>query len=88
MNQYIARQLLQWSVLILAFGLLVPNVNNAAHIGGFVAGYLLSKVLREGHFDGMRADRELTVVRMTAGLLTAATVVALLIGGLGAAAPA
>ena len=83
-NQYVARQLLQWSVMILVFGLLVPQVNNAAHIGGFVVGYLLARVLKEGYFDDIRQDTEARVVRAATGGLTAAAVAALLISGIGA----
>lgn len=84
MNQYIARQLLQWSLIILVFGLVVPQVNNAAHVGGFVAGYLLARVLKEGHLDGIRDDTETRVVRIATGVLSLAAVVAILIGAIGA----
>jgi hypothetical protein len=36
---------LRWMMFILVFGLVVPQVDNAAHIGGFVAGLGLGAVL-------------------------------------------
>jgi rhomboid protease GluP len=83
-NQYVARQLLQWSLMILVFGLLVERVSNAAHVGGFVTGYLLARVLQEGYFDNLRGGTEVRVVRAATGVLSVATVIALLIGGIGA----
>lgn len=41
----IYRQIGGWALAILAFGLLVPGINNWGHGGGFVAGALLGMVL-------------------------------------------
>jgi rhomboid protease GluP len=35
-------QYIQWMVIIVAFGFLVPGVDNAAHIGGFVGGFSIA----------------------------------------------
>jgi rhomboid protease GluP len=40
------REILFVAALNLAFGLMVPYVDNAAHVGGFVGGLALSLVLR------------------------------------------
>jgi len=37
----LARQLIGWAVLNVAIGFMVPNIDNAAHLGGFAAGLLL-----------------------------------------------
>ncbi|MSR84634.1 MAG: rhomboid family intramembrane serine protease [Candidatus Latescibacteria bacterium] len=33
------RQFLQWAVILFVFGLIFPNVDNWAHLGGFIGGY-------------------------------------------------
>jgi len=38
------RQYIQWVIYLLIFGLLVPNVDNAAHIGGFAGGFAVAFV--------------------------------------------
>ncbi|NRA95189.1 MAG: rhomboid family intramembrane serine protease [Planctomycetes bacterium] len=83
-NQYVARQLLQWSLMILVFGILVKGIDNAAHVGGFVAGYLLARVLQEGYFDNLRGSTEVRIVRAATGVLSVTTVIALLVAGIGA----
>lgn len=38
-------QLLYWLAYIVVMGILMPGIDNYAHIGGFVAGFLLGKVM-------------------------------------------
>lgn len=38
-SETLGRALRNWAISILVFGLLVPNVSNSAHIGGFLAGF-------------------------------------------------
>jgi rhomboid protease GluP len=40
MSQGLRRQLVFWGAINIAFGLMTPVIDNAAHIGGFVAGLL------------------------------------------------
>jgi rhomboid protease GluP len=44
-GQAVYRQIGGWALGILAFGLLVPGINNWGHGGGFIAGALLGMVL-------------------------------------------
>ncbi len=44
-GQAIYRQIGGWALAILAFGLIVPGINNWGHGGGFIAGALLGMVL-------------------------------------------
>jgi membrane associated rhomboid family serine protease len=83
-GQMVGRQLLQWSIIMLVFGLVIPQVDNAAHVGGFAAGYLLSFVLREGHFDHLHRGPEAKVALASTWVLAIATVIALGIAGVGA----
>jgi rhomboid protease GluP len=40
-------QLLYWLAYIVVLGILMPGIDNYAHIGGFVAGFLLGKVMAD-----------------------------------------
>ncbi|HVR94996.1 MAG TPA: rhomboid family intramembrane serine protease [Thermoanaerobaculia bacterium] len=39
-------QLVLWAVINVVFGFSVPRIDNAAHLGGFAAGFLLGLILR------------------------------------------
>ena len=41
----LARQLGTWAIVIILLGFMMPQVSNAGHIGGFVAGWALGKLL-------------------------------------------
>jgi rhomboid protease GluP len=45
--QMVRGQLLRWVVYILVFGILVRGVDNAAHLGGLAAGFLLGRVMAD-----------------------------------------
>ena len=62
------RQYGQWALVILVLGFLMPGVDNFAHIGGFVAGYLTA--LLSGHGE-RRAES--AVHRLVALLLVGLT---------------
>jgi rhomboid protease GluP len=38
-----SRQMLQWVVILLLFGFMMPGVNNLAHLGGLGSGYLFGR---------------------------------------------
>src|SRR5260370_11725800 len=40
-------QLLYWLAYIVVLGILMPGIDNYAHVGGFVAGFLLGKVMAD-----------------------------------------
>lgn len=51
------RQLIPYIILNLAFGILIPGINLAAHIGGFIGGCLLALVLRPAYgFASLKKD--------------------------------
>jgi rhomboid protease GluP len=41
----VLRQYGQWALVLFVFGFLMPGVNNVAHAGGFVGGFLAGLVL-------------------------------------------
>jgi rhomboid protease GluP len=45
--QMLRRQLIRWLIYIAVWGFLVPGVDNYAHAGGFVTGFILGKVMQE-----------------------------------------
>jgi len=48
------RQYWQWAVVLFVMGFLMPGVNNFAHAGGFVGGYLTGMIV--GHGDSRLGD--------------------------------
>ncbi len=45
--QSIRRQMLQWVVIIFAFGFLMGGIDNAAHLGGLASGYLFGRIFAD-----------------------------------------
>jgi rhomboid protease GluP len=43
-NSLIWKGYMRWAIMLLIFGLLVPMVDNAAHIGGFIGGFAIGYV--------------------------------------------
>lgn len=41
----LARQMGRWALVLVVLGFLIPGVSNAAHIGGFIGGWALGKLL-------------------------------------------
>ena len=47
MAQMIRGQLIRWVIYIFVLGLLIPRIDNAAHFGGLVTGFLLGRVMAD-----------------------------------------
>ena len=64
------RQYIQWMVYLLIFGLVIPGVDNAAHLGGLVGGFVVAYLAgTPGFSEGAES-----FWKLTAGLSLAATV--------------
>jgi rhomboid protease GluP len=72
-GQTIYKQIGVWAVIIVLFGLMVPHVNNWAHIGGMAAGALIAMWL--GYIE---KRRENMTDRALAGACMAVTIMVLL----------
>ncbi|MBE82638.1 MAG: hypothetical protein CME21_08730 [Gemmatimonadetes bacterium] len=46
--EMMTRQIWQWAILMFLMGFMLPSVNNVAHFGGFVGGWIASQVLVGG----------------------------------------
>ncbi|MDY7093215.1 MAG: rhomboid family intramembrane serine protease [Acidobacteriota bacterium] len=46
------QQVINWAVILFVFGLLMPQVDNWAHLGGFLGGYVMGRF-----FDPMKPER-------------------------------
>jgi hypothetical protein len=83
-SQLLAKALVRSAILILVIGLVIPRIDNAAHIGGFVSGYLLGLVLRPAAFDPISRGMERKLITPATALLSVLTIVALAIAFSGA----
>lgn len=63
----VARGMTRWAVYMVAWGLLMPGINNAAHAGGFVMGSLLAHKTPLGLVKSVPVQRVLSVAML--GLL-------------------
>jgi rhomboid protease GluP len=67
----LTRQLLTWAIALFVLGLVMSGVNNLAHLGGFITGYLLSFALPP---RGQRSpERPIAVVAIFLAILTLAS---------------
>jgi len=41
----LSRQMGKWALVMIALGFLMPGISNTAHIGGFISGWLLGKII-------------------------------------------
>lgn len=80
MGQAVSQQALMWAGIILLIGFVMPRVNNVAHIGGFIGGYLLTTLLLRRR---LRAGDALEQLGAIAVLLASAMAVALSFLGIG-----
>lgn len=48
-HRMVHQQMIQWAVILGVFGFVFPNVDNLAHLGGFLGGYLTARVLDPLH---------------------------------------
>ncbi|MBT3341389.1 MAG: rhomboid family intramembrane serine protease [Gemmatimonadetes bacterium] len=68
------RQFLQWALIMFVFGIIVPGIDNWAHGGGFVGGYVTAWV-----FSRSPSDREGLGAYVLAGVCALVTVLAFLL---------
>ncbi len=66
-------QLLYWLVYIAVLGLLMPGIDNYAHIGGFVSGFILGKIMSDRQPADPDARRRAWALGWTAGLAVVAS---------------
>ncbi len=67
-GQVLSRKVLQWAVILFAFGFFMSGVNNLAHLGGFAGGWITSTLIAPR--PGRREERGPTII---AFVLLAAT---------------
>ena len=65
----ITRQVWQWVILLFIFGFMMQGVNNVAHLGGFIGGWVASRLLVSGVNKG---DGRLTILFALALLIVTA----------------
>jgi rhomboid protease GluP len=68
----LSAQVWQWAILIFIFGFFSPSVNNWAHAGGFVGGWLVAQVMR---FNDRRESNAVMILAFALLLATVAGIV-------------
>jgi rhomboid protease GluP len=66
-------QLITWLVYIAVMGLLMPGIDNLAHLGGFVSGFVLGKLMADRQPADAAERRQAFALGWTAGLVVAAS---------------
>jgi rhomboid protease GluP len=72
-------QLLYWLAYIVVLGILMPGIDNYAHIGGFVAGFLLGKVMADRQPSDVVERRRAYALGWTTGFAVAASFALMLV---------
>ena len=66
-------QLIYWLIYIAVLGLLMPGIDNFAHLGGFVSGFVLGKLMTDRQPADLTERRRAYALGWTAGLAVAAS---------------
>jgi rhomboid protease GluP len=74
------KQLIWWLVYIAILGLVLQGTDNAAHAGGFVAGFLLGKILSDRKPAGPSEERRAQAMGWIAGIAVAGSFALMLLG--------
>jgi len=78
-SSVVGDQAKSWAVALFIFGFLFRGVDNWAHLGGFVGGYVISKLL-----DPLRPERvDHLIAALVCLIVTAAAIVFSIVDGLG-----
>jgi rhomboid protease GluP len=72
-------QLLYWLVYIAVIGFLMPGIDNYAHIGGFIAGFLLGKIMADRQPADVVERRRAYALGWTTGFAVLASFVLMLV---------
>jgi rhomboid protease GluP len=89
-SSLVGSQAMNYAVTIFVFGLIMPGVDNSAHLGGFIGGFLASKWLdplkpeRMDHFIGAALCLVATALAILASLVLALPMLKVLILGVNA----
>ncbi|MBI3894828.1 MAG: rhomboid family intramembrane serine protease [Acidobacteria bacterium] len=67
--QMVRSQLIRWVMYILFFGLLIPGIDNLAHLGGLGAGFLIGRVMEDRQPATMEERRRAYTLGWLTGLV-------------------
>lgn len=77
-SSHISRQALGYAVIMFVFGLVMPGIDNYAHLGGFIGGYGMARFL-----DPLKPERiNHLIAAMALMVLTALSILASLLQGI------
>lgn len=76
--QMLRGQLLRWLLYIFVLGILMPGIDNAAHLGGLVSGFLLGHIVADRQPDSPAERTRAYALGWIAGLAIVASLAAML----------
>jgi rhomboid protease GluP len=76
-------QLLYWIAYIAILGILMPGIDNYAHIGGFVSGFMLGKIMADRQPAGVLERRRAYALGWTTGFVVLASFALMLLNYFG-----
>lgn len=79
-TQMLRGQLIKWLLYIAVLGLLMPGIDNAGHLGGFLTGFLLGKLLADREPATPQERKRADILGWGTGLVVAASFAFMLLG--------
>jgi hypothetical protein len=82
-GQIYARSLLRWTIFLAIWSVL-PGISFAGHLGGFVTGYALARIMPTAHFAHLLPAGKRRAIPLLLGFLGLVSLTALTVAGVGA----
>lgn len=86
--QMLRNQVIRWLIYIAIWGLLFPGIDNYAHVGGLVSGFLLGKIMADRPPASPEEQKRAYALGWVAALIVAASIGLMIFSNVRASAPA
>ena len=86
--QMLRNQVIRWLIYIAVWGLLFPGIDNYAHAGGLISGFLLGKIMLDRAPASPQEQKRAYALGWGAALIVAASIALMILANVHATAPA